>query len=65
MAIYPLQLPSSQAITPDITPSLANLVNTINQGQHRQEVRQSLSQLGNGPNGQLDPMPLLRSDDSR
>lgn len=63
MAIMPLQLPSSQAITPDITPSLANLVNTINRGQHQQQVRQTLAQLGNGPNGQLDPMPLLRSGD--
>lgn len=44
MAISPLNLPSSQGFTPDITPTLANLVNTINQGQQRQ----TLADLGKG-----------------
>lgn len=48
MAITPLQLPSSQAITPDITPSLANLVNTINQGQQQAFQRQTLADIGKG-----------------
>lgn len=48
MAIMPLQLPSSQAITPDITPSLANLVNTVNQGQERAFQRKTLADLGKG-----------------
>lgn len=48
MAIQPLQLPSSQAFTPDITPSLANLVNTVNQGQERAFQRQTLADLGKG-----------------
>lgn len=51
MPINRLQLPSSQAFTPDITPSLANLVNTVNQGQRRQ----SLADLGRGlASGALD-----------
>lgn len=51
MAIQPLQLPSSQAFTPDITPTLANLVNTVNAGQKRQ----SLAELGKGlANGTID-----------
>lgn len=54
MAINPLQLPSSQAFTPDITPSLANLVNTVNQGQERAFQRQTLADLGKGiANGTL------------
>lgn len=48
MAINPLQLPSSQAFTPDITPSLANLVSTVNQGQERAFQRQTLADLGKG-----------------
>jgi hypothetical protein len=59
--INPLQLPSSQGFTPDITPTLANLVNTINQGQQRQQIAQTLSSLQPGPNGQIDPTPLLKS----
>jgi hypothetical protein len=48
MAIYPLQLPSSQAITPDITPSLHGLVNVINQGQQQAFQRQTLADIGKG-----------------
>lgn len=44
MAINSLQIPQIGAITPDITPTLANLVNTINQGQQRQ----TLADLGRG-----------------
>ena len=44
MAINGLQIPQIGAITPDITPTLANLVNTINQGQQRQ----TLADLGLG-----------------
>ncbi|EAQ36926.1 putative bacteriophage protein [Nitrobacter sp. Nb-311A] len=36
MPIHQLQLPSSQAITPDITPQLSQLVSSINKGQERQ-----------------------------
>jgi hypothetical protein len=61
MAIAPLQIQPAQAFTPDITPTLANLVNTINQGQQRQEVAQTLASLKPGPNGQIDPTPLLKS----
>jgi hypothetical protein len=48
MPINPLQLPSSQAFTPDITPTLANLVNNINQGQERAFQRQTLADIGKG-----------------
>ena len=61
MAINPLAIPQIGTITPDITPTLANLVNTINQGQQRQQVAQTLSSLSAGPNGQIDPTPLLKS----
>jgi hypothetical protein len=61
MAINPLQIPQIGTITPDITPTLANLVNTINQGQQRQQIAQTLSSLQPGPNGQIDPTPLLKS----
>jgi hypothetical protein len=61
VAINPLQIPQVGTITPDITPTLANLVNTINQGQQRQEMQRTLSQLAPGPNGQIDPTPLIRS----
>jgi hypothetical protein len=44
MAINSLQIPQIGTITPDITPTLANLVNTINQGQQRQ----TLADLGRG-----------------
>lgn len=44
MAINPLQIPQIGTITPDITPTLANLVNTINKGQQRQ----TLADLGRG-----------------
>lgn len=40
--INPLQLPSSQAFTPDITPQLSQLASSINKGQQRQ----SLADLG-------------------
>jgi hypothetical protein len=36
MPIQPLQLPSSQALTPDITPQLSQLVSSINKGRERQ-----------------------------
>jgi hypothetical protein len=36
MPIHQLQLPSSQAFTPDITPQLSQLVSSINKGQERQ-----------------------------
>lgn len=61
MAINGLQIPQIGTITPDITPTLANLVNTINQGQQRQQIAQTLSSLQPGPNGQIDPTPLLKS----
>lgn len=61
MAVNSLQIPQIGAITPDITPTLANLVNTINQGQQRQQIAQTLSSLQQGPNGQIDPTPLLKS----
>lgn len=61
MAINGLQLPSSHGFTPDITPTLANLVNTINAGQKQQQIAQTLSSLQPGPNGQIDPTPLLKS----
>lgn len=48
MPIHPLQLPSSQAITPDITPSLHGLVNVINQGQQNAFQRQTLADIGKG-----------------
>lgn len=44
MAINSLQIPQIGTITPDITPTLASLVNTINQGQQRQ----TLADLGRG-----------------
>jgi hypothetical protein len=51
MAINGLQIPQIGTITPDITPTLANLVNTINQGQQRQ----TLADLGLGlANGTID-----------
>lgn len=51
MPINSLQVPQIGTITPDITPSLASLVNNINQGQRRQ----SLADLGHGlANGTLD-----------
>ena len=61
MAINGLQIPQIGTITPDITPTLANLVNTINQGQKQQQIAQTLSSLQPGPNGQIDPTPLLKS----
>lgn len=48
MAINRLQLPSSQAFTPDITPSLSHLVGTINQGQQQEFQRKTLADLGKG-----------------
>jgi hypothetical protein len=48
MAINPLQIPQSGAFTPDITPTLANLVNNINQGQERAFQRQTLADIGKG-----------------
>jgi hypothetical protein len=51
VAINSLQIPQIGTITPDITPTLANLVNTINQGQQRQ----TLADLGQGlANGTID-----------
>lgn len=44
MGINPLQIPQIGTITPDITPTLANLVNTINAGQKRA----TLADLGRG-----------------
>ena len=61
MAINGLQIPQIGTITPDITPTLANLVNTINQGQKQQQIAQTLSSLQPGPNGQIDPTPLLNA----
>lgn len=51
MAIAPINVPNFGSFTPDITPTLANLVNSINEGQKRQ----TLADLGKGlADGTLD-----------
>lgn len=51
MAVGPINVPNFGSFTPDITPTLANLVNTINQGQKQQ----TLADLGKGlADGTLD-----------
>lgn len=60
MPINPLQIPSYGAPL-DVSAQLSQLGPAIQKAQEQQQVRQTLSQLAQSPNGQIDPTPLLKS----
>lgn len=63
MAVGPINVPNFGSFTPDVTPTLAGLVNTINTGMEKERRARTLSELGNMQNGQIDVRPLLSSGD--
>jgi len=61
MTINQLQLPSTQAFTPDVSGTLAGIGETLRKAQKDAARQQALSQLGQG--GAADTQTLIRSGD--